>query len=50
MRITLHVVINYFDFISKYNYIDLALKEYYVPHTLRAQYNIECTELRFFFP
>jgi hypothetical protein len=51
---TLHMVINYFDFISKYIYIyiyiDLEMKEYYVPYTLTPQYNRECTELYFIFP
>jgi hypothetical protein len=39
MRIILPVEIKYFDFISKYKYIDLEMKECYVPYTLTPQYN-----------
>jgi hypothetical protein len=50
MRITLHAIIKHFDFISKYKYIDLKMKKYYVPYTLLPQFNRENTELYFFFP
>jgi len=47
MLIILHVEIS---LISKYKYIDLEMKEYYVPYCLLPQYNKECTELYFYFP
>ncbi len=50
MLIILPVEINYFDLISKYKYIDLEMKEYYVPYTLLPQYNKECKEQYFYFP
>ena len=46
MLIILHVEIN---LISKYKYIDLEMKEYYIPYYLLPQYNKECTELFFIF-
>jgi hypothetical protein len=46
MLIILHVEI---DLISKYKYINLEMKDYYVPYTLLPQYKRECTELYFFF-
>ncbi len=47
MLIILHVEIN---LISKYKYIDLEIKEYYIPYYLLPQYNKECTKLYFYFP
>ena len=47
MLIILHVEIS---LISKYKYIDLEMKEYYIPYYLLPQYNKECTELYFYFP
>ncbi len=45
MLIILHVEIN---LISKYKYLDLEMKEYYIPYYLLPQYNKECTELFLF--
>jgi hypothetical protein len=46
MLIILRVEIN---LISKYKYIDLEMKEYYVPYSVLPQYNKERTELYFIF-
>ncbi len=48
MHIILPAEIKYLDFICKYQYIDLEMKECYI--TLTPQYNRECIELYFFFP
>ncbi len=42
MLIILRAVIS---LISKYKYIDLEMKDYYIPYYLLPQYNKECTEL-----